>query len=508
MRVLLIPPAHAYRYYPTPLSASDFPAGFGYIAAALKKAGHQVFGCNPNNKFGYKSAKAMIAGEIISAIQEHKPDLIGLGGLCTDYPFLKDAIGVIRQVCDTPLVLGGNIVTNDADFIFNDLKPDYAVVGEGEEAIVSIANGTFKPGIIKYPVKQYASLDDRPFPDYEPFGLKDMVDNWSMATRVLYRYSRLHPRPYNIVASRSCPFSCTFCIHGHREIPYRARSIKNIMAEIKESYERYQFNIVILLDELFAVSDGRLRDFSLAVIDGRKRFGWDFDWCFQTHASARLSLDTLKLAKEAGCYFFSYGIESASPTVLKSMGKHSKSEQVIEAIRLAKEAKLGFGGNLIFGDPAETLDTMRESLYFWLQKCRDEMVFLGFVMPYPGSKLFSDCLARGLIPDKKAYYETIDQKHINMTQIPTPVVAQWHGFINFLERSWLNVEVTTMTRYETEVDNSAYAKLVGGKGHIIYAACPHCGGEIASYQIFAGIPKGDRLGIGCNHCGRKVRVNL
>ena len=67
--------------------------------------------------------------------------LVGLGGLCTDFPFLKDAIGIIRQAAPkTPIVLGGNIVTYDAEFIFNHLKPDFAIIGEGEENLVKLVN--------------------------------------------------------------------------------------------------------------------------------------------------------------------------------------------------------------------------------------------------------------------------------------------------------------------------------------------------------------------------------
>ena len=140
MKVLLIVPTHQYSIgYPAFLSLSDFPSGFAYVTSALKEAGHEVYGCNPNNITGYANAYLMIQDVISRRIMDVEPDLIGLGGLCTDYGFLKDAIGVIRQT-DVPVVLGGQIVTNDAEFIFNDLKPDYAIVGEGEEAMVELCN--------------------------------------------------------------------------------------------------------------------------------------------------------------------------------------------------------------------------------------------------------------------------------------------------------------------------------------------------------------------------------
>ena len=141
MRVLLVIPTRNYNsQYPSFLSFSDFPSGFGYLAAVLKQAGHEVHGLNPNNIVGYVNAHQMLVDVLMKKLAEVKPELVGLGGLCIDYRFLKDAIGLIRQVDrKIPIVLGGQIVTNDAEFIFNDLKPDFAIVGEGEEAMVALA---------------------------------------------------------------------------------------------------------------------------------------------------------------------------------------------------------------------------------------------------------------------------------------------------------------------------------------------------------------------------------
>jgi hypothetical protein len=84
---------------------------------------------------------------------------------------------------------------------------------------------------------------------------------------------------------------------------------ENVMEEIKYLYERYPFNILIVLDELFAVNKQKLEEFCRILIDYRERHGWDFDWLFQTHANARLNLESLQLANRAGCIYFSYRLE-------------------------------------------------------------------------------------------------------------------------------------------------------------------------------------------------------
>src|SRR3989304_1733466 len=112
---------------------------------------------------------------------------------------------------------------------------------------------------------------------------------------------------------------------------------------------------------------------------------------------------------------------SASPVVLESMNKKIEVHQVIGAMQLAQEAQVGFGANLIFGDPAETEETWAESLGFWLKHGQDNFTFLATLMPYPGSAVFD-----GLhISDKRKYYEHIDEAPINMTAIPAKTFQEW-----------------------------------------------------------------------------------
>mgnify|MGYP001594167223 CR=1 FL=1 len=523
MKVLLIVPTFKYaQNYPEFLSLSDFPTGLAYIAAALKQAGHEVYGCNPNNIIGFVNAKAMITDVLTKMIKEVQPELIGLGGLCTDYPFFKDAIEIIRgvdpKIC---IVLGGQIVTNDADDVFNLLKPDYAVVGDGEEAIVNLINRIQQPGIAtndgsagwKGDVTELLTntisskidnIDTIPQPDYEPFGITDMMDNYSMATRLLYRYSRTYPRPFGIVTARGCPFSCTFCIDHHRT--YRERSIENIMEEIKITYEKYHYNILLILDELFAVNQKRMREFCEAVIKGREQYGWDFDWTFQTHASAKLDFETLKLAKQAGCYLFSYGLESASPTVLESMNKKIKPEQVIEAMGLAEEAKIGFSANLIFGDVAETQETIAESLSFWLTYAKKSFIFLSNVSPYPGSALFKSCQEKGIFTDKKAFYENIEKVTANATAIGDGAYKSFLSLFHFLESSWLFTKSVPITKKERLNEYSQLLTSQGGFYYLMTANCPYCGEEIQYRDRLLSTNEPFFIGTGCTKCGRKIKL--
>ena len=280
------------------------------------------------------------------------------------------------------------------------------------------------------------------------------------------------------------------------------------MEEIKVSYEKYRFNVLLILDELFAANKQRMMDFSEAIIAGKRTYGWDFDWMFQTHANARLDLEALKKAKEAGCFLFSYGLESASPRVLQSMNKKLDIEQVREAIELARQAGIGFAGNLIFGDIAETEETMAESLSFWLEHGRDNFMFLAFVSPYPGSKLFNDVRGKGLFPDKKQYYEKIDEGVVPMAAILPKTFSGLVNLVQFMEKSWLFAKVAPVLSVELIPREDLFLKYTGGSYFKIKTKCPFCGEGLEYLERLMDGKTPFWLGTGCTKCNRKIKVEL
>ena len=469
----------------------------------------------------------MIYDRINNAIREVKPNLVGIGGLCVAYKFLKDAMKIIRRATTAPIVMGGGIITYDADFIFNLFKPDFCIIGEGEKPITQLADmlesgkkdfkkidnlGYWDSGNAIFTARNYdyPDIDDLPLPSWDTFDIKDMVDNYSYASPICFRYSRVYPKTMIILTARGCPFNCTFCVHrGDRT--YRPRSIKNIMREIALSYDKYRFNILIIQDELFAANKRRIKEFCTTLIKEKKAHGWDFDWFFQTHANAKLDYDTLKLAKESGCYAFSLGLESASPTVLASMNKKTNVSQIIEAMELADSIGVAFFGNLLFGDPAETDETIQESLDFWMRYRANKFLAIVFVGPYPGSKLFDDCIERGIIKDKLQFYETIDKITWNMTTMPDELWGKWAQFIRVLALSrYLLLKSTNATRYQVDGTNliADYGNMMMWK---MWAVCPYCGKEICRREMVGDLSD-KRVGAvfvtGCPHCHKQIRVNI
>jgi|GEM_PF-3433357 Fe-S oxidoreductase len=54
-----------------------------------------------------------------------------------------------------------------------------------------------------------------------------------------------------MIASRSCPFSCSFCFHPTGNV-YRERSLDDFFAELDFLVKKYSLTTVFVIDEYFA----------------------------------------------------------------------------------------------------------------------------------------------------------------------------------------------------------------------------------------------------------------
>ena len=523
MRVLLIPSKNNYPH-PEP-DATSFGQGMPYRAAALTEAGHEVFGLNMNYVWCHGSAPLTLERMLRQAIAEYRPQLIGVSGLAPDYHFVRDTIFFARQIApDVPIVIGGGLLTYDPDFIFPHLRPDFGIIGEGDFSIVQLvdhldsgADITAVDNLIYWnsgkparnPLKSPEDLDALPLPNYGPFDFEQYlsVDN---QTNNFLAHTREHPRILPVTVGRSCPFKCTFCCH-YKGATYRARSIDNVMAEVAHFYERYRFNILYIHDELLFINVDKGREFCEKVRAYKEQSGADFDWgCYMRLNDAEESL--LREMKASGCRFIGYGLESASKIILKSMKKGTTPEMIRKGLAVTQKVGLGAHGNFIYGDIAETPQTIRTTIDFFRKHCRDLTVYSYHIVPYPGSELFQHCLDRGLICDRETYYRTVahDKGGINMTGmddetfygLTAPVISDIFNARRATVESVAPTDEPTPDRDAPfELRRTVYR---------IRAVCPHCA-EHTDYLYPLRIQPGVKLMPfihSCTQCHKKLILDL
>lgn len=413
MRILLLVPNYG------PGNYEHIPLGVMYISSYLKLKGYSVDALNLNH---YPESK------LKETLQAGRYDAVGTGGLFIHMPQMLSIIETVRAFAPKAhIFIGGAIASADPDFILPELKPDSLVLGEGEvttdlllktlesggdlrcvTGIAFLENGqvvkTLSTPLIE-------DLDALPFPDYEGFEYGVYLDRYVNPVEqelCAILGNDFVKRPAFPVSSRDCVSRCTFCFRitgGH----HRVRSVANFMAEIRHLVEKYKVNILSIADEMFIVDKQRAKEACKEL----KALG--LPWACQARVPS-LDDDLLAMLKDSGCYLLSMGFESASPVVLKSMKKGISPAQIERGILGCIKAKLCVQGGFIFGDPAETLETIQETINFSRKFSKIDIIFAP-IHPYPGTSLYVDLVKSGQLKDRLAHHMTPSNKPYNMTKL-------------------------------------------------------------------------------------------
>lgn len=366
-----------------------FPVGIAYVSAYLKAHRHDVYTANLEffAESTYDALKRLI--------EDHSIDMVCTAGLSRDYPRVKEIIDIARIVKPSILTLvGGGIVSGDPQPAMQALGADIGVVGQGEITMQELAAALDNnlpyahiPGLIFKVGDQYQStcvraeikdLDAMPFPDYDGFAFAEYM------RQIDYEVAF-------VIASRSCPFKCTFCFHPSGD-KYRKRSLDNLFLEIDYLVNTYHVRNVVVSDELFAPKRDRVIDFC------RRIKPYNVQWSVQLRV-CDVDEELLAIMRDSGCLTISYGIESADDAILTSMAKKITVAQIDEALKLTYAANIDIQGGLIFGDVAENTETVANSLH-WYDNYPQYGLELNMINIFPGTGLYNHAVASGIVRDR------------------------------------------------------------------------------------------------------------
>lgn len=377
----------------------SFPLGIAYISSSMKTAGYKVFTLNLNHK------KGKVFDIIKNQIKKNKIDVVATGGLSFQYTTVKEVIEVAKKIDNKIItIVGGGIITSDAEPAMKALEyVDYGVIGEGDITIRELCNAlenkkdlTKINGLIykknnnykiTSPREEIINLDSIPWPDYEGFEL----DKYLLSSPSISGINRKNT--VFMIASRSCPYLCTFCFHtvGRR---YRQRSLDKFFEELDYMVSKYKIDFICLADELFSVNPNRVKEFCERI--RKYKLNW---WAqFRVDHITR-NPELLPILKDVGCTVMSFGLESADNKILKSMKKNTTIEMAEKALKLVYDSGISAEGAFIFGDIEETWKTATNTLKWWKAHA-EYKITLNLITIFPGTHLYHYACEKGLIKDK------------------------------------------------------------------------------------------------------------
>ncbi len=374
-----------------------FPLNLFYLTGALTKAGHEV-------KIIYQDLHHFPDSMITHIIDDFtfknnkQADVVGLGFVAGYYQYGKcrgiaRAVNCAKRRQGFSFVLGGHGPGADPVFFLRDFNADSIVVGDGEQAVVDIAEKK-KQGVVSADPN---TNDESPLWVYPhmPLDIYRLI-RWPTSERTGFCFP--------ILSSRGCKWKCSFC-YRMRE-GFHERDVKAIMDEIRYLHKNFGINHFQFADELLMSSEGRVAEICESLLKLTFRIKWD--------CNGRLNYafpKTLSLMKKAGCEYINYGIESLDQSILNQMGKGLTLERIYQGVEDTLHSGISPGLNFIWGFPGDTVENLRAAGDFIIKyDPGHELRTIRPVTPYPGTPLFKLAVEKGLLKDTADFYES---KHKN-----------------------------------------------------------------------------------------------
>ncbi|MHC5037162.1 MAG: B12-binding domain-containing radical SAM protein [Planctomycetota bacterium] len=355
------------------------PLGLLYIAGTLSHRGVPVtFVDLAHVPGGWRGMR--------KRFRESGVDLLGLTATTPQFPA---ALAVARDAkrlnpsCLT--VLGGPHVSALPEESLAQSGVDAVVVGEGEDAMLELAQGSpladvqgllYKDGegnpVRNPPRPLIEDLDALPYPLYDDTYFR--------------RYGHISwgARAMGVLSGRGCRFNCSFCasgaVHRHR---YRLRSPENVVEEVRHWNRRFGVRRFGFTDNTFTTDPARVE----AICSRLSRLPFRVAWGCMTREDC-LDGGLLRAMRRAGCRTIEIGVESGDPEVRARNGKPGTLGHVERVVAWAGRLGIHVNAYFILGLPYDTPETVERTIRF-ARRLKVNYAQFSLFTPLPGSRAWT-----------------------------------------------------------------------------------------------------------------------
>ncbi len=406
MRVLLLEPPKVPWEMMGDVAA--LPLGLAQLAACLEQAKIPVEILDANAlKIGWDGMEAAIA--------RTGPDLIGMTVYTPYVPEVSRAVRIARQAAPQAVIaLGGPHVTFTVEETLRTMpEVDVVVRGEGDRILVDLVRAlNAGEGLERVPginFRQNGQIVETPAPP--PVDVTTLpMPAFHLLPMDRYFWRELGGTFATLLASRGCPFKCTFC----SEWPFwrggwRPYNPEMVVEQLDVLVNRYGRNNIWFGDDCFNVD----RDHMAAICEGILQRGIDVNWYYQGRADLLVKhKDLLPLTRRAGNRMVQIGIEASNDEQRDELNKQLGTETVKEAVRLLRQNDIVCQGMMIVGLPSDSPHTFEQKVRLIKQLDVDFPVFTMYTL-FPGTPAYEEAVAKGWI-ELPADYARHDMGHALM----------------------------------------------------------------------------------------------
>jgi anaerobic magnesium-protoporphyrin IX monomethyl ester cyclase len=369
-----------------------FPLGLLYLAASARQAGYTVSLFDGMFQSGDQA--------FIAALEREQPRIVGISILAT----VRAAALRLAELAHrygAQVVVGGADPTGRPESYLEhqsngDRPVDIVVAGEGEQTLLELLPSlldsdqaqqrldqihglVFRSAdgeVVSTPARTHcADLDSLPLPARDLLDLEPYRQAW-----------REHHGLFSlsIIATRGCPYGCTWCqksVFGRSFRPRSPESVAEEMRLIKEQYHPDQLRVV---DDVMGIDRKWVRAWHDAVLIK--------DAVTPFECLSRVDLmdeELVRLLREAGCIRIAFGAESGSQRVLDAMNKGTQVEQIQQASHLCRSHGIETYFYIMLGYPGEEWPDILKTADL-LREARPDTFSSTIAYPLPGTDFYDE----------------------------------------------------------------------------------------------------------------------
>lgn len=340
---------------------------------------------------------------VIRKLAGQQPDIVAFSCLTQSYQWMLGIAREIKKIYpDVVTVFGGVHVSAVPEVALENPEVDYVVVGEGEEAFFEILDAVQAKDFYRViPNTRYFNPDGILVKGPQK-GFKQGLDELPPFTKELWENDTIVTDNLITMASRGCPYRCTFCFNNFfAELPddrknkgkyVRARSVEHVINELKISKQRYKkIKYIDFQDDIFTVDKKWLKEFLTRY---KAEIGIPFQ-CL-THPKY-IDEEVAGWLKDAGCVWAQIGIQTMDDEFKNgSLRRYEKSSHIEKALAAMLNAGLKVKADHMLALPGEPIEAQENARKLYAQNCptRIQSFWTCFL---PGTELLQEAIAEGVV---------------------------------------------------------------------------------------------------------------